>query len=148
MPNLFSSLFFFVAAAISYIYAGTVERMMEIEHVETVMEIFAAVLAFLAIWTLLGAAWRRFSYKFTVKGSRIIRQYGIISRNQQSVRIEDLRSIELSQTVLQRILNVGVISFYSAGSASAEVVFFGVKGPAELKQQINDMMGERKSSNC
>lgn len=135
------------AALASYHYAGTVAGFVEIEEAELGMQILAALFAFFAIWTLISAVLKRYSFKFTIQGNRITRQRGIISRNQQSVRIEDLRSIQLSQSVLQRIMNVGQISFYSAGSASAEVIFFGIKEPARLKEQINDRMGQLKSTN-
>ena len=82
------------------------------------------------------AAYKRFSNKFTVGENRVHSQRGIISRSQQSVKIKDLRSVELNQSVFQRILRVGDLAFYSAGSSSAEVKFVGIESPLALRDQI------------
>ncbi len=90
---------------------------------------------------------KRFSWKFTVDDNRVSRHYGIISRNQQSVRIKDLRSVELDQSLIQRILGIGDLGFYSAGSVDAEVKFFGIKSPAEWRDEIDNRMDRLKDSN-
>lgn len=109
-------------------------------------EMAGAAMLFLSIGLVaLGmVAFKRFTWKYTIDGSRVSCHYGIISRNQQSVRIKDLRSVELSQSLVQRLLNVGHIAFYSAGSASAEVIFKGVLDPARLRDQIDNTVDQLK----
>src|SRR5690625_6913273 len=82
--------------------------------------------------SLVVLAWvvfRRYCWKFTVNSTRVSRHYGLISRNQQSIRIKDLRGIELDQSLFQRLFGTGNLSFYTAGSATAEVTFLGIKDP-------------------
>lgn len=103
---------------------------------------------FLAALLVLGfVAFKRFSWKFSIDENRVSRQYGIISRNQQSVRIRDLRSIELDQSLFQRIFGVGDLAFYSAGSANAEVKFFGISEPLEWRDRIDNAVDHLKNSN-
>lgn len=104
----------------------------------------AAPMLILALACLGFAAYRRFCWKFTVDGKRVSRHKGLIARNQQGVRIQDLRSVEMEQGVFQRIFGIGDVAFYSAGSASAEVKFFGIKDPAGWRDKIDDMMDALK----
>lgn len=85
---------------------------------------------------------RRYCWKFTVNSTRVSRHYGLISRNQQSVRIKDLRSIELDQSLFQRLFGTGNLSFYTAGSAAAEVTFVGIKDPGLWRDKIDDAMDQ------
>jgi uncharacterized membrane protein YdbT with pleckstrin-like domain len=101
----------------------------------------------LALIVLCFVVFKRFSWKYTIDGTRVSRHYGLISRNQQSVRIRDLRSIELDQSLFQRIFRVGDLAFYSAGSAKAEVRFFGINKPMEWRDRIDDAMDRLKDSN-
>ncbi|MDZ7670016.1 MAG: PH domain-containing protein [Gammaproteobacteria bacterium] len=100
-----------------------------------------------ALVVLLIIAFKRFSWKFSIDDSRVSRHYGIISRNQQSVRIRDVRSVELDQGILQRILGVGNLAFYSAGSDNAEVRFIGIKRPLEWRDRIDQAMDRLKHTN-
>src|SRR5690625_6131326 len=76
-----------------------------------------------ALVVLAWVVFRRYCWKFTVNSARVFRHYGLISRNQQSVRIKDLRSIELDQSLFQRLFGTGNLPFYTSGSATAEVTF-------------------------
>ena len=104
----------------------------------------AMLFLFIGLGALGMVAFKRFTWKYTIDGNRVSRHYGIISRNQQSVRIRDLRSVELDQSLVQRVLNVGNIAFYSAGSATAEVIFKGVLDPARLRDRIDNMVDQLK----
>ena len=79
---------------------------------------------------------QRYSWRFTIDENRISRHKGIISRNQQSIRLADLRSVELNQSLWQRLMGLGDLSFYSSGSDDAEVRFFGIHSPATHRDKI------------
>jgi len=109
--------------------------------------LFAALLSLTALVTLAWLAIQRLSWKFTIDEQRVSRHYGLISRNQQSVRIRDMRSIELDQSIFQRIFGIGDLAFYSAGSAEAEVRFVGIKDPGYWRSQVEKVMDHAKTSN-
>lgn len=108
--------------------------------------VVAGVLLLLALFTLGVVVFKRFSWKFSIDGNRVSRRHGIISRNQQSIRINDLRSVELDQSIFQRIFGVGDLSFYSSGSDRAEVKFFGINDPVGWRDNIYNAMDEFKAS--
>jgi len=90
---------------------------------------------------LLIIAYRHFSWRFTIQNGVIESRRGIVAREVRSVRVEDVRSINVKQSVLQRILNLGDIEFSSAASDAAEVVFEGISRPLKVKEKIQSMMG-------
>ena len=90
---------------------------------------------------------QRYSWRFTIDENRISRHQGIISRNQQSIRLADLRSVELNQSLGQRLLGLGDLSFYSSGSDDAEVRFFGIRNPATHRDNVYDTMDQLEANN-
>ena len=81
-----------------------------VSGVEKQDNLIAGLLLLLALATLGSVVFKRFSWKFSIDEHQVSRQHGIIARNQQSVRISDLRSLELDQSVCQRIFGVGDLS--------------------------------------
>lgn len=92
-----------------------------------------AAMTLVAVVVLL---YRHYVWSFRINDSAIESCYGIISRNVHSIRIRDLRNINVRQSILQRILGIGDIEFSSAGGAGIEVTFFGVAEPLTLKEEI------------
>lgn len=103
----------------------------------------AFLLASLLLWLVI--FFKRLSWKFVVEEQRVTRHYGIIARNQQSVRIRDLRSVELNQGLFQRLFGIGDLSFYSAGSAEAEVSFHGVRAPEAIRDRVDELADQAKA---
>jgi uncharacterized membrane protein YdbT with pleckstrin-like domain len=85
-------------------------------------------------------AYRHLSWRFTIENGIIESRHGIIAREVRSVRVEDVRSTNVKQNVLQRLLNLGDIEFSSAASTDAEVVFAGVSSPLKVKDKIQGML--------
>ncbi len=80
--------------------------------------------------------YRHFVWRFHIDEATIESCYGIISRDVHSIRVRDLRNINVRQSILQRILGIGDVEFSSAGGAGIEVTFFGVKAPLTLKEEV------------
>jgi len=56
-----------------------------------------------------------------------------------SIRVEDVRSINVKQSLLERLLFIGDIEFSSAASPEAEVVFKKISNPMRIKRKIQQM---------
>lgn len=89
-----------------------------------------------ALGLLITAFEKRYSKKFILEPDYVIEQYGIVSRNRQSVPVASIRSVELEQSATQRMFNVGDIQVYTAGSGESEVHFQGVLNPMRIKEAI------------
>jgi uncharacterized membrane protein YdbT with pleckstrin-like domain len=82
---------------------------------------------------LVVVAFRRYSWRYTIDDRTIESRHGVIARNVQSIRIQDLRNVNVRQSLVQRLLRVGNVEFSSAGGAGIEVVFHGVSDPMAVK---------------
>ena len=93
----------------------------------------------LALIPLCVIIYRRTANLFYVKNERIESRRGVISRDIRSIALADVRNINLKQGIVARLLNVGTLEFSSAASSGVEVVWWGVKNPMRIKQQIEKM---------
>ncbi len=73
---------------------------------------------------------------------------GILSFSQKitRVRYEDVRSLELDQTLLERILDVGELEVGTAGTAGVEMAFEGVGAPFSIKKLIQFRRKQEESA--
>jgi len=102
---------------------------------------YGCVLA--AVYLVLRILYEHFAWRFTIDDDSIESRRGIIGRTVQSIRIEDLRNINVRQSLVERMLGVGSVEFSTAGGSGIEVVFFGIEDPLELKEGVQQMQEER-----
>ncbi len=126
-------LLLFVIAMVGVAAFATVTDGYMVSQVPLVFWAVAAIAVIVMIY-------HRFQWRFEVDETRLKTHQGIVSRNQQSVRLKDLRSIELRQSLFQRLFNVGDIAFYTSGSAEAEIYFHGISAPTRVRDRIKDIM--------
>ncbi|WP_246146604.1 PH domain-containing protein [Rubripirellula lacrimiformis] len=88
---------------------------------------------FIGYWMLMS----RFT-TLTVTDDRTIFQRGIISRETSEVQHDDVRNIQLDQTFIQRLLNVGDIGISSSGQDDLEVVAKQLPHPKRLIELIRE----------
>jgi uncharacterized membrane protein YdbT with pleckstrin-like domain len=106
------------------------------------------VIAFAALAFYLAGlvVYRRYAWRYTVDAERIESTHGLIARSVRSIRVRDLRNINVRQSLMQRLLNVGDVEFSSAGGDEIEVTFFGVPDPIGLKDQAQAWQRGNESS--
>ncbi len=68
---------------------------------------------------------------------RIIDREGLLSKNTSEVMIKDIRQVMVQQTFIDRIFNVGTISFSSSAGDSVEVSMEHVAKPEHVKRIID-----------
>jgi uncharacterized membrane protein YdbT with pleckstrin-like domain len=100
-----------------------------------VARLLVIALIALAVYLVLLVIYRRYAWRYTVNTERIESTHGLVARNVRSIRVRDLRNINVRQSFMQRLLNVGDVEFSSAGGADVEVTFYGVPNPVGLKDQ-------------
>lgn len=105
------------------------ERYFSAPNLRVVLVVMAAVFVYL----LTVVALRRYSWRYTIDDETIESRQGVIARNVQSIRIQDLRNVNVHQSLIQRLLRVGNVEFSSAGGSGIEVVFYGVSEPMTVK---------------
>ena len=80
--------------------------------------------------------YRQHVWTFTIRGGTIESCKGILGRDVQSIRVQDLRNVNVRQSIFQRLFGVGDVEFSSAGGAGVEVTFYGVLDPLGVKDRV------------
>jgi uncharacterized membrane protein YdbT with pleckstrin-like domain len=86
--------------------------------------------------------YRHYQWKFTIDDVNIESARGIIGRNINSIRIRDLRNINLRQSLVQRLLNIGDLEFSSAGGDDVEVRFHDINDPVGTKRHVQSLLDQ------
>lgn len=94
----------------------------------------ASILLFIIV------ALKRNSQRYELRNGRLICSSGLIARNESSVRLSDVRSVHLSQTMSERLMNTGDLSFASSAQSDSEVTFKGIDDPKKLSRQLQEFL--------
>ena len=108
------------------------------ENLRVVYVVCVAVFVYLMAVVI----YRRYSWAYTMDGETIESREGIIARKVKSIRVRDLRNINVNQNLFQRIVGVGDVEFSSAGGSGIEVTFRGVDDPLQVKALAQRMQGK------
>ena len=73
----------------------------------------------------------------TVTDQKTTLRTGLLSKNLNEVYHSDVRSIQVNQRFLQRLLGVGSVGISSAGQSSVEIVANGLPRPDQVRELID-----------
>ena len=85
------------------------------------------------IWYISACLW----VKLSISNKRTVRKEGIIRRYTSEVMHDHVRNIEIKQSLVQRIMNVGYLGISSSGQDDIEIEVKDVPKPYELKALID-----------
>jgi uncharacterized membrane protein YdbT with pleckstrin-like domain len=95
-----------------------------------------ALLAFILIgWIRLDRSGR----KYTITNKRVSVEYGIISKQSTELRVQDIRSINLTTAGLSGLVGIGRVEFCSAAADDAEVVFWNVPDAEKIRDLVRSL---------
>lgn len=80
--------------------------------------------------------WQRFASRLTVSPRQITLQRGIINITTVNVSPDSIRSLEVYQSLLGRMLGYGSICIGTAATSGYEIVFNGLDDPAGVAKLI------------
>lgn len=92
---------------------------------------FGIGLLFLGIWYL-----RCVCTTLSISNKRTTLRSGILSKHTTEVRHQDIRNLAISQSIFQRMFNVGTIALSSAGQADMEIIVSGIRKPQKTADTI------------
>ena len=97
-------------------------------------------LNFLFFWLLflpvLTAIINRYSLKIRIYPDRVVLEKGLLSKDIVEVFISDIRAINVKQSIMQRILQIGDLYIASAGTSGYEERAYGIEHPHRVKELI------------
>jgi membrane protein YdbS with pleckstrin-like domain len=80
---------------------------------------------------------KRVATRYTITNKRLNVKHGIISRDVQETRLERVQDVRYSQSVIQRLLQIGDVDFDTAADDPTSFVFAGVGSPREIVELVN-----------
>jgi uncharacterized membrane protein YdbT with pleckstrin-like domain len=78
---------------------------------------------------------------------KAILERGVLSKEIKEIFIPDIRTIDVKQSLLQRIFRIGDIMIATAGTDGYEDVIYGLPDPKGIKALISSQRQKRLASN-
>jgi uncharacterized membrane protein YdbT with pleckstrin-like domain len=97
------------------------------------------ILLVISIVLLIKVEYKIWSKLYALTNKRVIISKGIFSEDFQSTVYDKITDIELKQSFLDKILNIGKIGVNTAGGDEIEFVFENTSRPLEVKNKINNL---------
>jgi len=101
----------------------------------------AAFALFVAVGIVVGLI-KRIATTYSISNQRLHIKRGIVARKIQQTRIERVQNVNITQSVIQRILQVGKVDFDTAGTDDADFSFDGVAQPEKVMKAVEQAQHE------
>lgn len=88
--------------------------------------------------TVLAGFIKRIATSYTITNRRLNIKRGIVSRTIQETRLERVQNVNFSQSVVQRVLQIGDVDFDTAAGDDYNFVFSGVADPADVVHRVDE----------
>lgn len=86
---------------------------------------------------LIIAWWKRAELTFRVTDDKVILEQGLLSKSIKDIFVTDIRTVDVEQSLLQRIFGIGDIKIATSGTDSYEDVVEGLPRPREIQDLIS-----------
>jgi uncharacterized membrane protein YdbT with pleckstrin-like domain len=94
-------------------------------------------LPFIGIPLLIYRLIQIYKSEYTLTSDRLIAETGWLSKKKKSIFLSDIRNVEVSQGVWQRICNVGTIRVSTSGNSGYEITMEGISDPDGVVKLLN-----------
>jgi uncharacterized membrane protein YdbT with pleckstrin-like domain len=97
------------------------------------------VLAFAAIVaiTILAGFVKRVATVYTITERRLNIKRGIVARKVQETRLQRVQNVNYTQSVYERVMQIGDVDFDTAGTDDSNFTFEGVGEPEEVVERVD-----------
>lgn len=104
-------------------------------------DVFIVVIVVLGL-TVLAGFLKRWATTYTITTRRLNIKRGIVSREIQETRLERVQDVNYSQSVYQRLMQIGDVDFNTAASGGDyDFIFYGVADPGEVVESVDRATG-------
>ncbi|SRR6266511_656587 len=86
--------------------------------------------------TILAGFIKRVATTYTITNRRLHIKRGIVSREIQETRLERVQNVNYSQSVYQRVMQIGDVDFDTAAGDDYNFVFSGVGDPEDVVHEV------------
>lgn len=102
--------------------------------------IFLAIVVAAAIWLglVVWLFYQRFSVEYELSAQRFIHRYGILSRVTNRIEVIDIDDVQVVQSFIERMLDVGTIRILSSDTSDPVLVMPGIDRVNQIATLIDD----------
>ena len=107
----------------------------------------AAIAAVVVFVLLLVVGWlKRISTRYAITDRRLRIQRGIVSRNVEEARLERVQNVNVRQSIIERVLQVGTVDFDTASNRADDTFQFrGIADPSEITRLVDQAHEAQRS---
>ena len=95
------------------------------------------VFAVIAGITVLVGLIKRIATVYTITDRRLNIKRGIVARKVQETRLQRVQNVNYTQSVFERVLQIGSVDFDTAGTDDSDFVFAGVSQPEQVVHRVD-----------
>lgn len=106
----------------------------------TVVTLGIGIIAFIPLWL------RCMNTKLTITDEKLSLRTGVLSKRVSEVYHSDIRSINFSQNLVERLVNTGTIEVGTAGTSGAEIKVSGLANPEKIKEILEEQRRKLKTA--
>jgi uncharacterized membrane protein YdbT with pleckstrin-like domain len=103
------------------------------------------VAVFVAVGIVVGLI-KRIATTYSISNQRLHIKRGIVARKIQQTRIERVQNVNITQSVIERVLQVGKVDFDTAGTDDSEFSFDGVAQPEKVMKAVEQAQHEASAA--
>jgi len=105
-------------------------------------EVLGVGVIVLGVLLLAATYLQRRSTRFAVTSAEVYHKRGIIARNIDELRLEQIQNTSCNQSILQRLLSYGDVELDTAGGSSIEITIYSVSRPRKVNRIISKQLSE------
>ena len=102
--------------------------------------VFLVVLVVIGLTVLIGFV-KRVATTYTITNRRLNIKRGIVSREIQETRLERVQNVNYTQSVYQRVMQIGDVDFDTAAGDDYNFIFAGVANPGDVVHRVDQATG-------
>jgi membrane protein YdbS with pleckstrin-like domain len=100
----------------------------------------ATLILTIGVLIIMWAVLDRRGKRYTVDEQKAEVHQGIFVKTVESIQLEDLHKVELTQTKKQKILGIGTLMLSASEESGEEIIFQDISKPAALKKQLEQFI--------
>jgi uncharacterized membrane protein YdbT with pleckstrin-like domain len=141
-PSWRSILGFYFRWLIVAVVAGGLAALVTAVGDEINFGVIAVVVAIVMALAIVVGLVKRIATTYSITNQRLHIKRGIIARKIQQTRIERVQNVNISQSAIERVLQVGTVDFDTAGTDDSEFSFVGVAQPEQVMAAVEQAQHE------
>jgi len=78
-----------------------------------------------------------YANRYVISADSVMVHQGLIKRKKNTIKLQDVRSVDTDQSIIERLFKVGTVSLGTAGTAGFDVILKYVANPTDLEEELN-----------